>query len=240
MDIKYVTKLRGSVEDTPTSPHTTTRKVFIEIAGVPDKYIKSIREKIIIVLTRRMPYNTIDLIIPDEDPPKPGLKNSKVDMLIRGIRCLADADLVVFFGDFTKSKICCAELAVCKEYNISYITMNESDINTGFRLDFNNYVVFISDKIPTGCIYVSDGNYAEDVIVTRFPCNKFINLKTHPDSYMSKELTKTYPEYAVINHDTASELVVDMDGLGDVISIARPNPFTSWGLSKTREPVIID
>jgi hypothetical protein len=103
--------------------------------------------------------------------------------------------------------------------------MNESDINTGFRLDFNNYIMFMSDKIPAGCIFVSDGNYNEEVIVTRFPCHKFINLKTHPDSYMPKEIT-TYLNYAVINHDTASELCAEMDGLGDVISIARPNRRT--------------
>lgn len=221
-------------------------KVFIAQAmdGVPDEEVEELRMKITTHIKDRYKSNEIEILdqfhIPEDELPGDGVKYPRIHMLGRSIQYLADVDLVVFYGDFTHSKGCSVELAVCKEYGIPYIVIGPADIDGHVKLSFEYYVVYLSNQIPEGKIYVSDANYDEAVIVTRFPFKNLLMLRSCSIDYIPDDYKGINQKYAVINYKTGEDLLVDMDGLGDVICISRPTPFHNWGLSKTGEPLIID
>lgn len=109
-------------------------RVFIAQAmdGVPEEKVEALRIKISGHIKDRYKSNEIEILdqfhIPENELPGDGVKYPRIHMLGRSIQFLADTDLVVFYGDFTHSKGCSVELAVCKEYGIPYIVIGPADI----------------------------------------------------------------------------------------------------------------
>ena len=110
-----------------------TLKIFIAqpMSGVPDEEVEEIREKVTKLMKNKY-GDDIEIIdqfhVPEEEMAKEPLERPGIHLLGRSIQFLADADLVVFVGDFLHAKGCCVELAVCKEYDIPFeILIYESD-----------------------------------------------------------------------------------------------------------------
>lgn len=102
-----------------------TLKIFIAqpMSGVPDEEVEEIREKVTKLMKNKY-GDDIEIIdqfhVPEEEMAKEPLARPGIHLLGRSIQFLADADLVVFVGDFLHAKGCCVELAVCKEYDIPF------------------------------------------------------------------------------------------------------------------------
>lgn len=102
-----------------------TLKIFIAqpMSGVPDEEVEEIREKVTKLMKNKY-GDDIEIIdqfhVPEEEMAKEPLERPGIHLLGRSIQFLADADLVVFVGDFLHAKGCCVELAVCKEYSIPF------------------------------------------------------------------------------------------------------------------------
>lgn len=102
-----------------------TLKIFIAqpMSGVPDEEVEEIREKVTKLMKNKY-GDDIEIIdqfhVPEEEMAKEPLERPGIHLLGRSIQFLADADLVVFVGDFLHAKGCCVELAVCKEYDIPF------------------------------------------------------------------------------------------------------------------------
>lgn len=102
-----------------------TLKIFIAqpMSGVPDEEVEEIREKVTKLMKNKY-GDDIEIIdqfhVPEEEMAKEPLERPGIHLLGRSIQFLADADLVVFTGDFLHAKGCCVELAVCKEYDIPF------------------------------------------------------------------------------------------------------------------------
>lgn len=111
-----------------------TPKIFIAqpMSGVPDEEVEKIREKVTELMKNKYGDN-IEIIdqfhVPEEEMAKEPLERPGIHLLGRSIQFLADADLVVFVGDFLHAKGCCVELAVCKEYDIPFEVYSISDVD---------------------------------------------------------------------------------------------------------------
>jgi hypothetical protein len=108
-------------------------KIFIAqpMSGIPDEEVEQIRKQITDTMIEKYGKN-VEIIdqfhIPEDELPGDDLRNPRIHKLGRSIQFLADADLVVFAGDFLHTKGCCVELAVCKEYDIPFIIYNKEEI----------------------------------------------------------------------------------------------------------------
>lgn len=119
-DMRYMFK---NVEIIPLE-ECAVMKIFISqpMSGIPDEEVEQIRKQITDTMIEK--YGNVEIIdqfhIPKDELPGDDLQNPRIHKLGRSIQFLADADLVVFTGDFLHAKGCCVELAVCKEYGIPF------------------------------------------------------------------------------------------------------------------------
>lgn len=101
-------------------------KVFISqpMRGIPDDEIKDIRNLELERLYEKgfIPRDAtiIDQILPPENPEG---ANVRIWCLGRSLQMMAEADLVVFIGDWENSNGCIAEHGICELYRIPMLIL---------------------------------------------------------------------------------------------------------------------
>lgn len=125
--------------------------IFISQAmhGVSDETVNAIRTKITNALNEICRFFNVEkFVILDqfniEDDVPENCKNPRISRLGRSLRIMADADLVIFIGDYNSAKGCKIEFNVCEEYGIDHIEVN-ADSNIDNEI-FNGMIRYLSEK----------------------------------------------------------------------------------------------
>ena len=87
-----------------------------------------------------------------KDPPNfeknhPDIKSQRIYRLGRSIRLMADASLVVFYGDWQSSKGCLVERAVCDEYHIPNLDSFDIVKYCKEHMDNNPRIEYLFEKL---------------------------------------------------------------------------------------------
>lgn len=87
-----------------------------------------------------------------KDPPNfeknhPHIRSQRIYRLGRSIRLMADANIVVFYGDWQSSKGCIVERAVCDEYHIPYLDSFDIVKYCEEQMDNNPRVEYLFERL---------------------------------------------------------------------------------------------